>query len=107
MTLDPRRTLNVAVQVVPMSGDVFDIVDHAIQAIDACGIKYEVGPMETVMEGELDALLDAAKAAHLACFEAGAESVMTYVKIGDHVGGTTIDEKVAKYRSQGAEKSRR
>ncbi len=98
MKLDPERTLNVAVQVIPMGGDTFAIVDHAISAIDSKGVHYEVGPMETVMEGKLDDLLEAAKAAHLACFEAGATGVMTYIKIGDHVHGTTIDEKVAKYR---------
>jgi uncharacterized protein (TIGR00106 family) len=100
MTVDPERTLNMAVQVVPMDGSVFEIVDHAIQAIAASGVKYEVGPMETVMEGELDALLDAARAAHLACFEAGAKGVMTYIKIGDHIHGTTIADKVSKYRAQ-------
>ena len=96
--LDPERTINLAVQVVPMGGDLFQIVDHAISAIAASGLPYEVGPLETVIEGRLDDLLDAAKAAHLACFEAGAESVMTYIKIGDHIKGTSIDEKVAKYR---------
>jgi uncharacterized protein YqgV (UPF0045/DUF77 family) len=100
MTADPERTLNMAVQVVPMDGNVFEIVDHAIQAIATSGVTYEVGPMETVMEGELDALLNAAKAAHLACFEAGAKGVMTYIKIGDHIHGTTIAEKVTKYRVQ-------
>jgi uncharacterized protein (TIGR00106 family) len=101
MKLDPDRTLNVAVQVLPLGGDVFKIVDHAISVIASRGIRYEVGPMETVMEGKLDDLLDAAKAAHLACFDAGAESVMTHIKIGDHVSGTTIEDKVGKYRSAG------
>lgn len=98
MNLNPDRTINLAVQVVPMGGEVYKIVDHAISAIAACGLPYEVGPMETVIEGKLDDLLKAARAAHLACFEAGAESVMTYIKIGDHVKGTSIEEKVAKYR---------
>jgi uncharacterized protein (TIGR00106 family) len=99
MPLDPDRTLNLSVQVVPLGGDVYEIVDHAIDVIASSGLYYEVGPMETVMEGKLDDLLDTAKAAHLACFEAGADSVMTYIKIGDHVHGTTINEKVGKYRS--------
>lgn len=99
--MDENRTVNVAVQVLPLAEDVYTIVDHAIAAIDASGVEYEVGPMETVMEGPLDALLEAAKAAHLACFEAGAEKVVTIIKIGDSVVGTTIEEKVGKYREKG------
>ncbi len=56
--------------------------------------------METVMEGQLDELLEVAKAAHLACFEAGAHRVITMIKIGDQIGGTTIEEKVSKHRSK-------
>jgi uncharacterized protein (TIGR00106 family) len=98
MTLDPNRIVNVAVQVLPLVEDVYPVVDRAIAAIAASGVKYEVGPMETTMEGTLDELLEAAKAAHLACFEAGANRVVTIIKIGDQTGGTTIEEKVGKYR---------
>lgn len=97
--LDPNRTVNVAVQVLPLTADAYPVVDRAIAAIAASGVKYEVGPMETVLEGRLDDLLTAAKAAHLACFEAGAQRVVTIIKIGDAVGGTSIDEKTAKYRA--------
>lgn len=96
--MDANRTVNVAVQVLPLAKDVYAIVDRAIEVIAASGVKYEVGPMETVMEGPLDKLLEVAKAAHLACFEVGAEKVVTFIKIGDAVGGTSIEEKVAKYR---------
>ena len=98
MELDPQRTVNVSVQVLPMVDDVFAIVDRAIEVIGASGFKYEVGPMETVMEGPLDELLEVAKQAHLACFGAGAEQVMTLIKIGDRATGTTMESKVGKYR---------
>jgi uncharacterized protein (TIGR00106 family) len=96
--LDPNRTINVAVQVLPLVEEVYPVVDRAIAVIAASGVRYEVGPMETVMEGPLDRLLEVAKAAHLACFEGGAERVVTIIKIGDSAGGTTIEEKVAKHR---------
>jgi uncharacterized protein (TIGR00106 family) len=99
--LNPKRIVNVGVQVLPLTEDVFAIVDRAIAVIAASGVKYEVGPMETVMEGTLDQLLDVAKAAHLACLEAGAGKVVTLIKIGDSPQGTTIDEKVSKYRTAG------
>lgn len=100
MTIDPERTVNIAVQVLPLHEDVYRIVDRAISVIAESGVKYEVGPMETVMEGPLDTLLEVAKQAHLACFEGGAEKVVTLIKIGDSTTGTSIEEKVAKYRSR-------
>lgn len=99
--LDPDRTVNVSVQVLPMVAELYPVVDRAIQVIAASGVAYEVGPMETTMEGPLDRLLDVAKAAHLACFEAGAEKVVTIIKIGDRTTGTTMAEKVARYRGAG------
>jgi uncharacterized protein (TIGR00106 family) len=73
-------------------------VDRAIDVVQRSGVKHEVGPHETTMEGELDQLLEIVKAGHRACFDAGAERVITLVKIVDVVGGTTIADKVAKYR---------
>lgn len=98
MSVDKNRTVNVAVQVLPFVEDVFGVVDKAIEVIDRSGVKYEVGPMETVMEGQFDELVEVAKQAHLACLEAGAGQVMTIIKIGDNTCGTSIDEKVGKYR---------
>jgi uncharacterized protein (TIGR00106 family) len=98
--LDPLRTVNVSVQVLPLVPELFPVVDRAIRVIRDSGVKHVVGPMETTMEGPLDQLMDVAKAAHLSCFEAGAEKVVTIVKIADSVGGTTIDEKVAPYAGE-------
>jgi uncharacterized protein (TIGR00106 family) len=93
-----NRTVTVAVEVLPLCEDPYPAVDQAIAAIAQAGVKYEVGPMETTMEGELDQLLEVAKRAHEACFTAGAERVVTFIKIGDARGGSTIADKVAKYR---------
>ncbi|MBN1430814.1 MAG: MTH1187 family thiamine-binding protein [Anaerolineae bacterium] len=98
--MDSNRTVNVSVQVLPINKGGYEVVDKAIEVIAESGVKYEVCPMETVMEGPLDQLLDVAKAAHLACFEAGAERVVTLIKIGDAVKGTTIEEKMVKYRKK-------
>jgi len=100
MTIDPERTVNVSVQVLPLHEDVYRLVDNAIGVIAESGVKYEVGPMETVMAGQLDTLLEVAKQAHLACFAAGAEKVVTLIKIGDSATGTSIEEKVAKYHNR-------
>jgi uncharacterized protein YqgV (UPF0045/DUF77 family) len=107
--LDPNRTVNVAVQVLPLVEDAYPVVDRAIAATPALapnasagasvalsGVKYEVGPMETTLEGPLDQLLEIAKAAHPV--RAAALQVVTIIKIGDRAGGTTIAQKVEKYR---------
>jgi uncharacterized protein (TIGR00106 family) len=98
MKPDPNRLVNVSVQVLPLVDDPYPIVDRAIAVIADSQVEYEVGAMETVLQGPLDRLLEVAKAAHLACFEAGAERVVTIVKIGDALHGTSIDEKVGRYR---------
>lgn len=90
--------ITVSFEVIPICDDPYPIVDKAIEVVQRSGVKYEVGPHETTMEGELDRLLDIVKAGHRACFEAGASRVITFVKIVDVVGGTTIAEKVGKYR---------
>jgi uncharacterized protein (TIGR00106 family) len=94
-----KRMLNVGIQVLPLAEDVYPIVDKAIEAIKVSGVKYEVGPLETVLEGDdLDKLLEVAKSAHRACFKAGAVKVVTIIKVLDALEGTSIEEKVGKYR---------
>jgi uncharacterized protein (TIGR00106 family) len=94
-----KRIINVGVQVLPLVEDVYPVVDKAIKVIQASGLRYEVGPLETTLEGDdLGQLLEVAKAAHLACFEAGAGKVVTIIKIADALEGTTIEEKVSQYR---------
>ena len=94
-----KRTRNIGIQVLPLVEDVYPIIDKAIEVIKMSGAKYEVGPLETVLEGDdLDQLLEVAKSAHYACFEAGAKKVVTVIKIVDELEGTSIEGKVGKYR---------
>ncbi|MBN1966468.1 MAG: thiamine-binding protein [Anaerolineae bacterium] len=92
--------VNIGVQVLPLTEDAIPIVDRAIAAIIASGLKVEVGPLETVIEGPFEEALAAAKAAHLACIEAGVPHVVTILKIADGAeGGMTIEQKTGKYRA--------
>jgi len=94
-----KRTMNVGVQVLPLVDNVYPVVDKAIEAIQASGVKFEVGPLETTLEGDdLDQLIEVAKSAHRACFKAGARKVVTIIKIAEALEGTSIEEKVGKYR---------
>jgi uncharacterized protein (TIGR00106 family) len=96
--MSSNRTVTVSVQVVPLADDPYPIVDRAIAVLQASGLKHQVTPMETVLEGTLSECLSAVTAAHDACFEAGVQRAVTYVKISDAVDGSTIDDKMAKYR---------
>lgn len=92
--------INVAVQVLPKSdnGNEIEIIDEAIKVVIDSGIKYQVCPFETVMEGEYDQLLAIVKDMQAACYKAGAKQVIVNLKIQnafDH--DVSIEEKLEKY----------
>ena len=92
--------VNVSLQVIPNvpENQVYPVVDKVIEMIDKSGVKYEVGPMETTMEGELDTLLEIVKMAQSICVSEGASRVVSVVKIDYKEEGVTMDEKISKYR---------
>lgn len=92
--------VNVSLQILPRVKDerLYEVVDKVINYIDSCGVKYEVGPMETTMEGEFEKLLDIVKQAQQICVEEGASRVLSVVKIDYKPEGVTMDEKIGKYR---------
>jgi uncharacterized protein YqgV (UPF0045/DUF77 family) len=92
--------VNVSFQVIPCIEEdkVYGVVDKVISYIASCGVKFEVGPMETTMEGKLDDLLEIVKNSQEICVKEGASRVLSVVKIDYKPGGVTIDEKIGKYR---------
>lgn len=91
---------NVSLQVIPNvpDGRIHSVVDKVITLIRDAGVRYEVGPMETTMEGELHQLLTIVEQAQELCLAEGATRVLSVVKIDYKAGGVTIDEKIRKYR---------
>lgn len=91
---------NVSLQVLPLvdEKELYGVVDKVIEYIDSCGVKYEVGPMETTMEGELDELLKIVSHAQKICTDNGAKRVESVVKIDYRSNGITMKEKIGKYR---------
>lgn len=92
--------VNIAIQVLPKikTGNVYAVVDQAIGAIQRSGVKYQVCPFETVMEGPYEKLIAVIEEAQQACFEAGAEEVLVNLKIQRRPDrDVTILEKTAKY----------
>ncbi|HRT81380.1 MAG TPA: thiamine-binding protein, partial [Bacteroidales bacterium] len=57
-----------------------------------------VTPFETVMEGTYDEVMEVVKKAQQACYDAGAESMMTYIKIQSSKDtDVRIEDKMEKY----------
>lgn len=92
--------VNLSLQVIPVveEENIYFVVDRVIDRIIEAGLKYEVGAMETTIEGELEELLEIVKDAQEICIKYGASRVCSVVKIDYKSEGVTIDEKVGKYR---------
>jgi len=92
--------VNVSLQILPMVEEerIYEIVDKVIKYIDESGVKYEVGAMETTMEGDFDQLMDIVKQSQEICVKEGVLRIVSIIKIDYKPEGVTIDEKVKKYR---------
>lgn len=94
------HTINLALQVIPKvkDGNIYAIVDKAIEVIQKSGVKYRVCPFETVLEGPYDKLMQIVDDAQKACFDAGAEEVLVNIKIQRRLhADVAIEEKTGKY----------
>ena len=95
-----KNKINVALQVLPRSAtkETYALVDRAIEIIEQSGLKYKVCPFETVLEGYYDEIMEVVKRVHEQCYEAGTETMMTYIKIQSSANSdVTIDDKMHKY----------
>jgi len=91
----------ISVQIIPKTEkyeDVIPFVDAAIGIIDASGVRYEVQPLETTMEGELSILLQIIEEMNKKMIELGAINVITQVKILYQPTGITMGTLTEKYR---------
>lgn len=91
----------ISVQIIPKTEkyeDVIPFVDAAIALIDASGVRYEVHPLETTMEGELSILLPLIEQMNKKMIELGAINVITQVKILYQPTGITMGTLTEKYR---------
>ncbi len=91
---------NLSLQILPVVEEdkIYAIVDKVIKVIQDSQLKYIVGPMETSIEGDVDALLILVKKSLEVCKEAGVPRAVAVVKIDYKPAGVTMDEKISKYR---------
>jgi uncharacterized protein YqgV (UPF0045/DUF77 family) len=104
MKMEKQPEASIAIQVLPQTGsvdDIIPIVDKVIAYIKSTGLSVFVGPFETTVEGDFDRLWDIAKECQKICIREGAGSVSTYVKsfYNPKDGVWSIDKKVAKHHA--------
>lgn len=90
----------ISVQIIPKTKnneDVIPYVDAAIAIIAESGVKYEVHPLETTMEGELSELLSIIEKMNEKMIELGSRNVITQVKILYQPTGITMGTLTDKY----------
>lgn len=91
----------VSIQILPKTKngeDVIPYVDEAIQIIHESGVKYEVHPLETTMEGELSDLLKIIADMNERMIAVGSPSVISQIKILYNPEGITMEQLTEKYR---------
>ena len=81
--------------------DRYRHIEAAIAVIEGSGLNYEVDALGTTVEGEPEALWPLLRGVHEACLEAGADSVVTVIKVAqsrDPARQSTIGSLTGKFR---------
>lgn len=89
----------ISIQIIPKAENVIPLVDEAIKIIDESGVKYEVHPLETTMEGEMTELFAVIEKLNVRMIELGSPNVISQVKILYQPDGITMDTLTEKYRA--------
>ncbi|MFB5932183.1 MTH1187 family thiamine-binding protein [Peribacillus frigoritolerans] len=89
----------ISIQIIPKGENVISMVDEAIKIIEESGVKYEVHPLETTMEGELSELFAVIEKMNVRMIEIGSPNVISQVKILYQPSGITMDTLTEKYRA--------
>ncbi|MGN7396238.1 thiamine-binding protein [Peribacillus frigoritolerans] len=89
----------ISIQIIPKGENVIPMVDEAIKIIEESGVKYEVHPLETTMEGELSELFAVIEKMNVRMIEIGSPNVISQVKILYQPSGIMMDTLTEKYRA--------
>jgi uncharacterized protein YqgV (UPF0045/DUF77 family) len=76
-------------------------VEAAIAVIEGSGLHYEVSALGTTVEGDPDDVWALLRRAHEACLAAGAEGLVTVIKVAqgaDPATAATMSSLTAKFR---------
>ena len=65
------------------TGGISKFVAGCLELVKQSGLKYQLTPMGTILEGELDEIFALIRQMHESPFDAGAQRVSTLIKIDD------------------------
>lgn len=83
-----------------------EVVRVALEPVVRRGLKHEVEPLGTTVEGELKAIFEAVEEAHELLIGKGVDRLTTALRIEDKRGGTSIDDKLEGFRAPQVEPAR-
>lgn len=92
--------INASIQIVPIVLDKhpYEWVDEAIAIIQQSGIKYEVGPFATVLEGRYEEVVKVIEMVNEYLYQKGCAEWITNLQIQiRNTGNITIQEKTEKF----------
>ncbi|MCD8861158.1 thiamine-binding protein [Mammaliicoccus sciuri] len=91
----------MSIQIIPehQQTGVIPLVDEAITIIDQSGLKYEVHPLETTIEGDLNACLILIEQINERMVELECDSIISQIKFYHVPEGITMDTLTDKYKS--------
>ena len=96
-----NHIINASIQIVPVVTDKhpYEWVDEAIAVIQQSGIKYEVGPFATVLEGTYKEVMDVIHAVNEFLYGRGCAEWISNLQIQIRsAGNVTGEEKTGKFR---------
>ncbi|GIN39837.1 MULTISPECIES: thiamine-binding protein [Heyndrickxia] len=91
----------LSIQIIPKTKNgenVIPYVDEAISIIDRSGVKYQVNPLETTMEGDLTELFAIVEKMNQRMIELGSPNVISQIKVLYQPNGASMDQLTEKYR---------
>ena len=93
--------INASIQIIPIVKDKhpYEWVDEAIAIIQASGVKYEVGPFATVLEGDYNSVMEVINSVNDYLYQKGCDEWISNVQIQIRSNGpVTSLEKTQKFK---------
>ncbi|MBY0479747.1 MAG: thiamine-binding protein [Chitinophagaceae bacterium] len=93
--------INASIQLLPLAQDKhpYEWVDDAIEIIQQSGIRHEIGPFATVLEGTYSEVMDVVNQVNEFLYSKGCAEWITNLQIQIRCNGDmTGDEKIEKYK---------
>ncbi len=74
--------VNLSLQIIPVNeANAYPMIDEAIRVIQNSGLRYEVQPFATIIEGSYEEVLAVATAAKDAALTAGASELVVNIQV--------------------------